>query len=384
MAVAPLPSDKVLVTSLALPVRLLSGDHWSRPSLPAPHLLSFTLHHSLAASGATDTLPSTINYSSASKAVAKVVDGRDWPSLEACAGAAVGELRALGARGQVEVKLEAQKLLVASRAAVEIVSLGEGGPESRSMALSEIVVRCIIGINPCERVEKQLVHLDVSFPLPAGSAEGGGFPHKRLAEEAHDHVWPTSFGTIEALAQSLADHLLAVDIAPHPPLGQVTVRVSKPHALTFAKYASVEVTRARRPTTKAATTAALGPTSSLQAGASSSELMAAEGPTQALIALGSNIGDRVGHINRAVDLLIGEAGNEGLHQTRLLQTSWLYESEPMYVEDQARFVNGAILVSSAGLSRGSAPIDAPPQGAAADAVSPARGRSRRHSPRRRC
>lgn len=326
-----LPSDKVLVTSLALPVRLLSGDHWSRPSLPAPHLLSFVLHHSLAASGSTDTLPSTINYSSASKAVTKVVDSRDWPSLEACAEAAVGELRVMGARGLVEVKLEAQKLLVASRASVEIVSSSEGGPATRSMALSEIVVRCIIGVNPGERVEKQLVHLDVSFPLPASSTEDG-FPHKRLAEEAHDHVLPTSFGTIEALAQSLADHLLAVDVAPHPPLAEVTVRVSKPHALTYAKYASVEVTRAQ-------------PTGSLQAGASAHRNLDGRA-TRAVIALGSNIGDRVGNINRAVDLLVGEAGNGGLHQTTLFQTSWLYESEPMYVEDQASFANGAVLVST--------------------------------------
>lgn len=334
---SPLPSDKVLVTSLALPVRLLSGDHWSRPSLPAPHLLSFTLHHSLATSGSTDTLPSTINYSSASKAVAKVVNGSDWSSLEACAEAAVGELRAMGARGQVEVKLEAQKLLVASRASVEIISSSEVGPELRSMTLSEIVVRCIIGVNPGERVEKQLVHLDISFPLPAGETAGteGGFPHKLLAEVAHDHVLPTSFGTIEALAQSLADHLLAVNLAPHPPLAQVTVRVSKPHALTYAKYASVEVTRAQ-PTTSA---------SKSQASLTSSSRDLTEGETSALIALGSNIGDRIGNIHRAVDLLVGEAGNAGLQKTRLLQTSWLYESEPMYVENQARFANGAILVS---------------------------------------
>lgn len=318
-----LPSDKVLVTSLALQVRLSSGDHWSRPSLPAPHLLSFTLHHNLSASGSTDTLPSTINYSSASKAVAKVVDSRDWESLEACASAALGELRGMGATGRVEVKLEAQKLLVASRTGVEIVSESVGGKEERRMTISEIVVRCIVGVNPQERVEKQLVNLNVSLTLPpdAASVALAGFPHKKLAEEAHDYTLPTSFGTIEALAQTLASHLLAVDVSPHPPLDDITVRVSKPHALTFAKYASVEVTRSRQVVPSA--------------GQSSS----ASG-TRAVIAVGSNIGDSTSNINRAVDLLV-----EGT-ETSLVQTSWLYESEPMYVEDQDKFMNGAILVRS--------------------------------------
>lgn len=335
-----LPSDKVLVTELALPVRLTSGDHWSRPSLPAPHLLSFALGHSLAASGATDTLPSTINYSSASKAVAKVVDARDWPSLESCAQACVGELRAMGARGQVDVGLEAQKLLVAGRTAVRLSSAAEGEATTAEMTVSEIVVRCIVGVNAQERLEKQLVRLDLSFPLPAPSASAttaGGFPHARLAEAAHDHVLPTSFGTIEALAQSVADCVLAYDASPYPPLAQVTVRVSKPHALTFAKYAAVEVTRARPSPSSSS-----GPSASLSSSHAGPAAASGRATMRAVIALGSNIGDRVRNINRAVNLLVAQTAGD--HQTDLVQTSWLYESEPMYVEDQAKFVNGAVLV----------------------------------------
>jgi dihydroneopterin aldolase/2-amino-4-hydroxy-6-hydroxymethyldihydropteridine diphosphokinase/dihydropteroate synthase len=57
------------------------------------------------------------------------------------------------------------------------------------------------------------------------------------------------------------------------------------------------------------------------------------------IAVGSNIGDRVGHVRRAVKLL--EAAG-----VTLVDTSRLYESEPMYVEDQALFLNGVIEVST--------------------------------------
>lgn len=56
------------------------------------------------------------------------------------------------------------------------------------------------------------------------------------------------------------------------------------------------------------------------------------------IAVGSNIGDRIGHIRRAVQEL--EANG-----CTLLGTSRLYESKPMYVEDQDLFINGVIEVS---------------------------------------
>lgn len=54
----------------------------------------------------------------------------------------------------------------------------------------------------------------------------------------------------------------------------------------------------------------------------------------AYIALGSNMGDRIGWIERACN----EMDARGIRVTR---TSSLWETEPMYVLDQDRFVNGA-------------------------------------------
>jgi dihydroneopterin aldolase/2-amino-4-hydroxy-6-hydroxymethyldihydropteridine diphosphokinase/dihydropteroate synthase len=61
------------------------------------------------------------------------------------------------------------------------------------------------------------------------------------------------------------------------------------------------------------------------------------------VAVGSNIGDRIGHIKRAM-MMLEEGG------CRLGKCSRLYESEPMYVEDQDRFINGVIEVSATPLS----------------------------------
>lgn len=59
----------------------------------------------------------------------------------------------------------------------------------------------------------------------------------------------------------------------------------------------------------------------------------------AYIALGSNLGDRIGWIERAC----GEMGKRGI---RVRRTSSLWETEPMYMLEQDRFVNGACEVNT--------------------------------------
>jgi hypothetical protein len=58
------------------------------------------------------------------------------------------------------------------------------------------------------------------------------------------------------------------------------------------------------------------------------------------IALGSNLGDKVRNIETALRML------ETQHGVRVIDTSFLYESHPMYVKDQPSFINGACLVSN--------------------------------------
>ena len=56
------------------------------------------------------------------------------------------------------------------------------------------------------------------------------------------------------------------------------------------------------------------------------------------IALGSNLGDRVGHIDAAVARLVERVGS--------VELSSLYETKPMYLEDQRPFVNAVACVFS--------------------------------------
>lgn len=54
-----------------------------------------------------------------------------------------------------------------------------------------------------------------------------------------------------------------------------------------------------------------------------------------LIAFGSNLGDRLGAMQRSLEVLAGSV--------RLLKTSRVYETKPMYFEDQPAFLNAAVL-----------------------------------------
>ena len=58
-------------------------------------------------------------------------------------------------------------------------------------------------------------------------------------------------------------------------------------------------------------------------------------PYRAYIALGSNVGNRLEMIERACEALRKDC------DISLMRTSCLYETEPMYVQDQAQFLNGA-------------------------------------------
>ena len=65
------------------------------------------------------------------------------------------------------------------------------------------------------------------------------------------------------------------------------------------------------------------------------------GRHRAYLALGSNVGNRIEMIESAVR----EMSNRGLP---VIRTSALYETKPMYLEDQEAFINGACEVCSAG------------------------------------
>lgn len=100
----------------------------------------------------------------------------------------------------------------------------------------------------------------------------------------------------------------------------------------FAKHPSVQVTRSRTdfyPSSLNTRSISTSPTSNRTL------------PHTAFLGIGTNIGDRVKNLTSALQQL--KALGQG--QVEVVDSSFLYESEAMYHEDQDRFLNAAIKVN---------------------------------------
>jgi len=111
--------------------------------------------------------------------------------------------------------------------------------------IRELALRCIIGIYPEERREKQDVVINVEMHADlrkAGRSDDltDTVDYKAIKKSILKLVEESRFQLIESLAENIAD-LALVD----EKVRQVVVTIDKPGALRFAKSSAVEITRSR-------------------------------------------------------------------------------------------------------------------------------------------
>jgi dihydroneopterin aldolase/D-erythro-7,8-dihydroneopterin triphosphate epimerase len=111
--------------------------------------------------------------------------------------------------------------------------------------IRDLTIRCIVGVDECERREKQdvLVHLTLHTDLRrAGRTDAldDTVDYRALKKRILHLAEESRFRLIEALAQSIADECLR-----EQRVEQVEVVVEKPGALRFARTAGVAIVRSR-------------------------------------------------------------------------------------------------------------------------------------------
>lgn len=111
--------------------------------------------------------------------------------------------------------------------------------------IRDLNLRCIIGIYPHERKEKQDVVvnlvLDGNFSKAGRSDDiGDAVNYKTIKQQVIRLVERSSFNLIERLAEEIARVCLK-----DRKVRRVTVTVDKPGALRFARSVAVEMTRGR-------------------------------------------------------------------------------------------------------------------------------------------
>ena len=116
--------------------------------------------------------------------------------------------------------------------------------------LDQIVIEglrfhCIIGINPWERVAKQVIELDITLHADLSAAAASDnidhtVNYRDLSRSVQELVEGSSFGLIEMLADRIAALCLE-----DSKVQRVDLRLRKPGALRLADSVGLNITRTR-------------------------------------------------------------------------------------------------------------------------------------------
>ncbi|KAL4076755.1 Dihydropteroate synthase-like protein [Scleroderma yunnanense] len=204
-------------------------------------------------------------------------------------------------------------------------------------------LRCmtLIGVHPHERTQKQPLFLDITVRRRMERKRSAHFLFCGLAISICTHSKSLNVSTLEAFALSVARHVLEFTNETND---EVTVEVAKPMALAFAKSARISITRRQDDFHLAS--ASLRNQDSMQ----TKNTQTRSDLHIVAIALGSNLGDRFANIETALRLLeVPRTLLEGLDdraEISVINTSFMYETAPMYVTDQPRFANCACMIET--------------------------------------
>ncbi|GAA6063269.1 hypothetical protein JCM10212_004284 [Sporobolomyces blumeae] len=372
--------DLIAVTDLQLRTPHLESDHWLRENRVQPLVATLEIRTDVDAEATEDNLlTDSLNYGTVTRAIEHFVETLPPPPYRAddddtlATGYPLDVLAEslckviLFEASAPNVTLELRRpraLLTADCIGVRLTrsrsdylparTAGSNGedytlnPASTAQNSDTFFVRglrrfIVIGLNPCERLDEQEVIVDLNcYPDDmnarlANGARAGWRGWRGMVKQLEAHLSTSAPLTIELITTSLAKLITA----PPPPsdaglprwdVSRATVRLAKPVALQFAKHPSVQVTRRRSDF--------YGPDHRLY-----STTTSASGPGlihSAFLGIGTNIGDRVGNLADALQTLKELSRGE----VEVVDTSFLYESEAMYHEEQDKFLNAAIRVST--------------------------------------
>ncbi|KAL6718990.1 trifunctional dihydropteroate synthetase [Lecanora helva] len=234
-------------------------DAWSRPLRPQPITISISLGLSTYAAGKSDKIDETFSYGTMCKDVSACVEDQEFDGIDSL----IGDVSVMAKKWpgrSLEVEIVAEKALLRCERGLGVRVRGkrEAGDVYKGRAwyirnkdwfVRNLKCACIIGVNPHERVEKQMVNIDLYVMSEnqtemvrfVGASDIGTFPWGRLAQCVCDKTEASSFETLEALAALIARTCLQID----ENMPRIRVKVEKPSALTFVEGAGVEITRDR-------------------------------------------------------------------------------------------------------------------------------------------
>ncbi|ORX58203.1 Dihydropteroate synthase [Hesseltinella vesiculosa] len=352
--------DKILIKNLT--VRNVTGvDSWQRAK-SQPVVISVWLYTDITAAGDTDHVTNSIHYGHVTKGITKLAETNTYQSLEALAHAVVKLCCVHFGAERTMVKVEQPKALL--HAAASGIQLSRTRQDFSDEAVTDTLgdvsklgyedmlfvkdlkLHTIIGVNPWEREEKQIVIVNLTiypstllYPAsPAVASSSQSYHLRTLVRTLTRYIEASGFKTLEAFAVAVARVALE---KCH--INKIRVCLEKPSAILFADASGMEVTRDRQWLQQVLEEERKAGHAHIH-GVLTQQTQGKDIPPDyahtAYLALGSNLGDRVAHLHQALDLLESQA------QCVVVDTSFLYETPPMYYTEQPAFLNAVCKVAT--------------------------------------
>lgn len=314
--------DQIIIRDLQVKGKL-GADHWEQARY---QMLIFNIIGFIDFAAEGDKIQNTISYSTLSHHIQGFVETETKiKSLEGLAAKIALDCLQFGLK-KVIVKIEKSHALLHAETVGICITRVESDipflqaccvPTSKQdyalpitedfIFIKDLAVSCIIGVNPCERIEKQRVILNIELLFePSVSIVTN---YRTIATRVNEFLETSDYRTIESMATDVSNIILhKCDI------DKVTIRIEKPSALMFARTAGVQISRSKE-----------------------RKHISVMKSSVAYLAIGTNLGDRLGSIHSAIDRLL-------VKEIKVIDTSFLYETGPKYVIDQPMFLNAAIKV----------------------------------------
>ncbi|KAF9109694.1 trifunctional dihydropteroate synthetase [Mortierella sp. AM989] len=358
--------DKICIRDLT--VRNIIGvDAWER-SKRQPIIINLVVYTSVSQAGDTDHLPYSIHYGVLCKTVEAHSEKSEFRSVEALADSIARVVISKCHAPKITVRVDKPRaLLHAASAGVEITRSRSDYTEEQLAGtvlcplqfnkqdiifVKDLKLSCIIGVNPWEREEEQIVVLNLQiYPGMDDTTDRKAdyvsktHNYRTIVRTITKYIEASSYKTVEAFVTSVAR--IAIEKCH---VSKITVKMEKPSAIVFAGSAGVEITRDRAFFAAAAASANKAHTrgvssiSTIPGGIDRPQTdsqIVIRGPVPpqlshiVYLALGSNMGDSAANLTNALKML------EKDDNVRVVDTSFLYETPPMYVKDQPPFLNAA-------------------------------------------
>lgn len=177
--------DIIRINDLILIVKFKDGTQWSTPSLQ-PVKLSLSIAHDIRTSGELDDLGHTLDYASIVDTLTESNNGGTFSSLEVLTDSIFKQcFEAYPLIQSLSIKATKPKALLLGKSVSIHVSRSRSSPSNaqESFSLEDIEFPILIGVNPEERVTRQMIRMNLTL---FGRASSAPVDYRSLANQIHE------------------------------------------------------------------------------------------------------------------------------------------------------------------------------------------------------